>query len=125
MLLTLGYDMRAPDFGTPASRLYSTALEQCEWADRAGFAAVTFMEHHASTDGYLPSPIVMAAAAAARTQRVFINIALMILPLYEPLRVPGPAVSHRRRRLPGGGVRAVRPLHLRSARAHGARGGDP
>jgi alkanesulfonate monooxygenase SsuD/methylene tetrahydromethanopterin reductase-like flavin-dependent oxidoreductase (luciferase family) len=86
MLLTLGYDMRAPDFGTPASRLYSTALEQCEWADRAGFAAVTFMEHHASTDGYLPSPIVMAAAAAARTQRVFINIALMILPLYEPLR---------------------------------------
>ncbi len=87
MILTLAYDMRAPDFGTPASRLYSAALEQCAWADRVGFAAVTFMEHHASTDGYLPSPVVMAAAAAARTRNLIISIALMILPLYEPLRL--------------------------------------
>lgn len=86
MLLTLGYDMRAPAFGAPASRLYSAALDQCAWADRVGFAAVTFMEHHASTDGYLPSPVVLASAAAARTRNVIINIALMILPLYEPLR---------------------------------------
>ncbi len=86
MLLTLGYDMRAPDFGSSAGRLYAAALEQCEWADRAGFTAVTFMEHHASTDGYLPSPVVLAAAAAARTRNMVINIGLMILPLYEPLR---------------------------------------
>ena len=52
----------------------------------SGFAAVTVMEHHASTDGYLPSPIVLAAAAAARTRNIVINIASMILPLYEPLR---------------------------------------
>jgi len=86
MLLTLAYDMRAPDFGAPADRLYSAALQQCEWAERAGFASVTFMEHHASSDGYLPSPIVLAAAAAARTTDLIINIGLMLLPLYEPLR---------------------------------------
>jgi alkanesulfonate monooxygenase SsuD/methylene tetrahydromethanopterin reductase-like flavin-dependent oxidoreductase (luciferase family) len=44
------------------------------------------MEHHASTDGYLPSPIVAAAAAAARTRSVQIGISLMLLPLYHPLR---------------------------------------
>jgi alkanesulfonate monooxygenase SsuD/methylene tetrahydromethanopterin reductase-like flavin-dependent oxidoreductase (luciferase family) len=60
-------------------------LHQCEWADRVGFAAVTFTEHHASTDGYLPSPIVLAAAAAARTRARVIKVGLMILPLYEPL----------------------------------------
>ena len=86
MLLTLAYDMRAPAFGAPAGDLYSAALDQCAWADRFGFAAVTFMEHHASTDGYLPSPIVLAAAAAARTRDIIINIAAMVLPLYEPLR---------------------------------------
>ena len=86
MALSLGYDMRAPDFGTPASRLYAAALEQCEWADRVGFTSVTFMEHHATTDGYLPSPIVLAAAAAACTQKIIINIGLMLLPLYDPLR---------------------------------------
>jgi alkanesulfonate monooxygenase SsuD/methylene tetrahydromethanopterin reductase-like flavin-dependent oxidoreductase (luciferase family) len=87
VILTLAYDMRAPDFGTPASRLYEAALEQCAWADQRGFMAVTFMEHHASTDGYLPSPIVLASAAAARTKNMIISIALMILPLYEPLRL--------------------------------------
>jgi alkanesulfonate monooxygenase SsuD/methylene tetrahydromethanopterin reductase-like flavin-dependent oxidoreductase (luciferase family) len=86
VLLSLGYDMRAPDFGAPASALYAAALEQCAWAERVGFISATFMEHHASSDGYLPSPIVLAAAAAARTQTLIINIGLMILPLYEPLR---------------------------------------
>ncbi len=86
VLLTLGYDMRAPEFGTSPAELYSAALEQCEWGERVGFVSATFMEHHASTDGYLPSPIVMAAAAAARTRRMIITIALMLLPLYEPIR---------------------------------------
>lgn len=85
MQLRIGFDMRAPDFGTPTGRLYSVALDQCEWAERVGFSAVTFMEHHASTDGYLPSPIVLASAAAARTRKIMINI-ILILPLYEPLR---------------------------------------
>ncbi len=86
MFLTLGYDMRAPEFGASPGELYSAALEQCEWGERVGFVAATFMEHHASNDGYLPSPIVMGAAAAARTRRMIITIALMLLPLYEPIR---------------------------------------
>jgi len=86
VVLTMAFDMRAPDFGAPAAELYKAALDQCEWADRCGFDAVAFMEHHASSDGYLPSPIVMAAAAAGRTRRIGIGVGVMLLPLYDPLR---------------------------------------
>ena len=86
VMLMLAYDMRAPEFGAPAAELYAAALDQCEWADRLGFDQVSFMEHHGSPDGYLPSPIVMAAAAAGRTRRILIGIGVMLLPLYHPLR---------------------------------------
>jgi alkanesulfonate monooxygenase SsuD/methylene tetrahydromethanopterin reductase-like flavin-dependent oxidoreductase (luciferase family) len=84
--LSLAYDMRAPDFGTPAVSLYQAALEQCAWADRTGFSSVGLMEHHASDDGYLPSPIVLASAVAGLTERVLIRLSLVLLPLYHPLR---------------------------------------
>ncbi len=84
--LRMAFDMRAPDFGAPSRQLYQAALSQCEWADRVGFDSVSFMEHHASSDGYLPSPIVMASAAAARTSRIQIGLSVMLLPLYHPLR---------------------------------------
>jgi len=85
-ILTLAYDMRAPDFGAPAVELYKAALDQCAWADKLGFQSVSFMEHHATTDGYLPSPLVMAAAAAGRTKDILIGVSVMLLPLYHPLR---------------------------------------
>jgi alkanesulfonate monooxygenase SsuD/methylene tetrahydromethanopterin reductase-like flavin-dependent oxidoreductase (luciferase family) len=44
-------------------------------------------EHHASEDGYLPSPIPVAAAFAAVTDRIPISVAALLLNLYEPLRV--------------------------------------
>ena len=84
--LSLAYDMRAPEFGATPAELYAAALDQCEWADRLGFQQVSFMEHHATTDGYLPSPIVLAAAAAGRTERILIGVSVMLLPLYNPLR---------------------------------------
>ncbi len=83
---TLAFDMRTPSFGARSEALYQAALDQCAWADRLGFDACIFMEHHASEDGYLPSPIVMAAAAAARTERIAITISALLLPLYHPVR---------------------------------------
>jgi alkanesulfonate monooxygenase SsuD/methylene tetrahydromethanopterin reductase-like flavin-dependent oxidoreductase (luciferase family) len=86
MKLTMSFDMRTPDFGTEPVKLYQAALDQCEWADKLGFETISFMEHHATTDGYLPSPIVMAAAAAGRTKQTLIEISVMVLTLYHPLR---------------------------------------
>jgi alkanesulfonate monooxygenase SsuD/methylene tetrahydromethanopterin reductase-like flavin-dependent oxidoreductase (luciferase family) len=84
--LSLAYDMRTPEWGTPGEALYRAALEQSTWADRHGFASVVVMEHHASSDGYLPSPIVMGAALAGVTDQLLLRLSLVLLPLYHPLR---------------------------------------
>jgi alkanesulfonate monooxygenase SsuD/methylene tetrahydromethanopterin reductase-like flavin-dependent oxidoreductase (luciferase family) len=85
--VALTYDMRAPDFGVPAVDLYQAAVEQCAWADRLGFDAVSLLEHHASVDGYLPSPIVLGSAVAAVTERMLIRMSVVLLPLYHPIRL--------------------------------------
>lgn len=80
--------MRAPG-RTPEeiARLYETALEMSAWADDHGCQAIAISEHHASADGYLPSPLVMAAAVAAVTSKTPIMVAAALLPLYEPVRL--------------------------------------
>src|SRR5262245_44833556 len=84
----LRYDLRCPAWvGTSPAALYTAALEQCAWADRQGFAGVILSEHHGSDDGYLPSPLVFAAAVAARTQQLRILIGALIVPLHDPLRI--------------------------------------
>jgi alkanesulfonate monooxygenase SsuD/methylene tetrahydromethanopterin reductase-like flavin-dependent oxidoreductase (luciferase family) len=85
--LTLRLDMRAPGFGTGPAKLYAAGLDMAEWADRRGFQEVMFSEHHGSDDGYLPSPLVYAAAIAARTRQVRLRVSALVLPLHDPLRV--------------------------------------
>ncbi len=63
------------------------ALEQCAWADSRGFDHVQLSEHHGAEDGYCPSPMVLAAAIAARTGRMRLLFAGMILPVHDPVRV--------------------------------------
>lgn len=83
---SLVYDMRAPDFGAAPVDLYQAAVAQCAWADTRGFTGVTLSEHHASTDGYLPSPIVLGAAIAGVTDSLLIRLRVVLLPLHHPLR---------------------------------------
>ncbi len=86
--LTLRYDLRCPPFARASpAKLYETALEQCAWADGLGFAAVILSEHHGSPDGYLPSPLVFGAAVAARTRTLRIQLAALIAPLHDPVRL--------------------------------------
>lgn len=86
--LGIYFDLRnPPDSGLETSRVYSFGLELCEEADRLGAGSVWFTEHHLFDDGYLPQPLVFAAAAAARTKRVRIGTAVMIAPLRNPVHV--------------------------------------
>jgi alkanesulfonate monooxygenase SsuD/methylene tetrahydromethanopterin reductase-like flavin-dependent oxidoreductase (luciferase family) len=81
--------MRAPGCGAEErARLYEAALEMAAFADeRGGCQGVAVSEHHASDDGYLPSPFPMAAAIAAVTKQVPIMVAAALLPLYDPVRM--------------------------------------
>jgi len=82
------FDLRNPDLaGTSMSDRYAAALDMAEWADRVGFAFLVLSEHHGSPDGYLPSPLVMAAAVAARTERISIQVAAMVASFHDPLRL--------------------------------------
>lgn len=83
----LSFDMRAPEFGTPAAALYAAALDMLEYGDTRGISYATLMEHHGSKDGYLPAPFVLGAAVAARTKHMRIQLAAVILPLHDPVKV--------------------------------------
>lgn len=86
--VTLRYDMRrAPMSTVTHADLYKACLEQCAWADERGFASVVLSEHHGTEDGFLPSPIVLAAAIAARTSRIQVNISALLVPLHDPVRL--------------------------------------
>jgi alkanesulfonate monooxygenase SsuD/methylene tetrahydromethanopterin reductase-like flavin-dependent oxidoreductase (luciferase family) len=80
------FDMRAPTIGAPAVELYAAAIAMSGWAESHGCIAVVLCEHHASEDGYLPVPLMLASAIAARTERLMVNLTVL-LPLYEPVRL--------------------------------------
>ena len=86
-MFTMRFDMRAPATGAPAAELYRAALEMAEWADGRGALAAIVCEHHGMTDGYLPSPLILATAMAARTASLPIMVAAVVLPLYHPVRL--------------------------------------
>ena len=85
-MFTLRFDMRAPSWGAPPVALYGAVPEMCAWAEDHGGLAAVFCEHHGSEDGYLPSPLLLASAVAARTQRLALSL-ILIFPFYEPVRL--------------------------------------
>jgi alkanesulfonate monooxygenase SsuD/methylene tetrahydromethanopterin reductase-like flavin-dependent oxidoreductase (luciferase family) len=88
----LWYDFRQrPPLGDYA-RFYAECLEEIEEGERLGFAGVWLSEHHFVDDGYLPSPLVVAAAIAARTKTMTVGTNVLLLPMHHPLRVAEDAV---------------------------------
>jgi alkanesulfonate monooxygenase SsuD/methylene tetrahydromethanopterin reductase-like flavin-dependent oxidoreductase (luciferase family) len=86
-MFTLRFDMRAPSTGAPTTELYAAALEMTNFAEDRGAVAAVVCEHHGQPDGYLPSPMILATALAARTSSIPIVVAVVVLPLYEPIRL--------------------------------------
>jgi len=79
------FDLRSsPEWIGNTSRLYSFTLEMCEYAESLGCHSVWLSEHHMFDDGYLPQPLTMAAAIAARTKSMRIGTAIVIAPLHHP-----------------------------------------
>jgi alkanesulfonate monooxygenase SsuD/methylene tetrahydromethanopterin reductase-like flavin-dependent oxidoreductase (luciferase family) len=88
VLFGLRFDFRNPEHAATAmADRYAAALDMVEWADGLGCASVAVSEHHSSPDGYLPSPLPMVAAMAARTTNVRFLVAALIAPFYDPIRL--------------------------------------
>lgn len=87
-LLALDFDLRhPPEFGVRGADLYAAALDMIAWGEERGFERVTFGEHHQSPDGYLPCPLVFAAAVGGRTSRIRVRVSVLLAPLYDPVRL--------------------------------------
>jgi alkanesulfonate monooxygenase SsuD/methylene tetrahydromethanopterin reductase-like flavin-dependent oxidoreductase (luciferase family) len=80
------FRQRAP-FSQGYGSYYAECLAQIEEAETLGYQAVWLSEHHLTWDGFLPSPLVVAAAIAARTSRIRIGTNIVPLPLHHPLRM--------------------------------------
>ncbi len=82
------FDLRAPG-ADPASRatLHRTAVDMARFVDGHGCASIVVSEHHASDDGYLPSPFLLAGAMAAATTATPVVVAVTLLPLHDPVRL--------------------------------------
>src|ERR1700709_1181883 len=78
--------MRAPAFGADPAALYAAAPEMCSWGGNYGCLAAVLCEHHGAEDGYLPSPLILASAIAARTERLALSL-ILLLPFYDAVRL--------------------------------------
>ena len=71
----------------PFTEVYRDELDLIVAAEELGFDTIWLTEHHFADDGYSPSIIPLAAAIAARTERVRIGFNLLLLPLHNAIRV--------------------------------------
>ena len=80
--------------GQDPRQRYQDTIEQIVLADELGFDVVWLGEQHLRADNSLMSaPMLVAAAAAARTRRIRIGIAVTLLPLHNPLRLAEEAAT--------------------------------
>ncbi len=68
-------------------RLFEEGIEQIQLAEEVGFDFVLIAEHHFSNYGMSPAPLMQALAIAERTKSIRIGTAVLVLPVWQPLRV--------------------------------------
>ena len=76
-----------PSNGSEMSDRYRAALDMVEFLDQRGLNAVQFDEHHVSSTGWSPTPMMSAGMVLARTEKVLCMIGALLLPLHDPIRV--------------------------------------
>jgi len=87
-VFTMRFSQRsATDDAAARADLYAATIDMCAWAEDHGALAAILSQHHGSEDGYLPSPVPLAAAIASRTSTLPITVAALLLALYEPVKL--------------------------------------
>jgi alkanesulfonate monooxygenase SsuD/methylene tetrahydromethanopterin reductase-like flavin-dependent oxidoreductase (luciferase family) len=86
------HDFRRPS-GDGYVEYYEECLAEVELADQLGYDTVWLSEHHLTSDGMTPAPLVLAAAIASRTSRIRIGTSVLVLPLHHPLRAAEEAAT--------------------------------
>jgi len=74
-------------FGLSQRDVYQGTIDCVRLADDLGFDTAWFAEHHFSNYSLCPSPLMMAAAVARETRRIRLGPAVIVAPLYNPIRL--------------------------------------
>jgi luciferase family oxidoreductase group 1 len=70
-----------------SKEIYARGIELAQAAETLGFRNVWLAEHHFSTYGYLSRPAQLATYIAAKTARLRVGTAVIVVPLHHPLVV--------------------------------------
>jgi len=82
------FDLRNPmRWRREPVELYRGFLELCEEVEHVGLDSVWVTEHHGFDDDYLPSPLTLLAAVAARTTRVRLGTGIVVAPLHAAAEI--------------------------------------
>ena len=75
------------DVSKPVSEIYDETIDLIGLAEAIGFDTAWLTEHHFSNYCSCPSPLMLASNLAARTSTIKLGMAVLVLPLYHPLRL--------------------------------------
>jgi luciferase family oxidoreductase group 1 len=78
--------MQSPS-ASSSQEMYGRAIELAQAAESLGFRNMWLAEHHFSTYGYLSRPMQLATYIAAKTERLRVGTAVIVVPLHHPLVV--------------------------------------
>jgi alkanesulfonate monooxygenase SsuD/methylene tetrahydromethanopterin reductase-like flavin-dependent oxidoreductase (luciferase family) len=73
--------------GSPDHKFFQRSLDYCLRAEELGFDSIWLTEHHFSDYGLVPDPLQALTYLAARTNRVKLGTAVLVLPWHDPVRV--------------------------------------
>ena len=81
--------LETPDLSIGYDHLLDNLREQAQLCDQGGFDAFWLAEHHFGANGRdnSPNPFMLATDLGSRTTRIRMGTAVVILPLWHPLRV--------------------------------------
>jgi alkanesulfonate monooxygenase SsuD/methylene tetrahydromethanopterin reductase-like flavin-dependent oxidoreductase (luciferase family) len=69
-----------------SEEMYAQLVNWATLAEELGYDSVWLAEHHFSSYGYIPNPLLMAVKLAHETGRVRLGTAVLVLPFWNPLR---------------------------------------
>src|SRR6267143_2018910 len=76
-----------PPRGEHLDRCIDEVIVEAQLAESCGFHSCFFGEHHQDKDGFLPSPLIVATAVAARTRTLRVGTSVILLPLHHPVHL--------------------------------------
>jgi alkanesulfonate monooxygenase SsuD/methylene tetrahydromethanopterin reductase-like flavin-dependent oxidoreductase (luciferase family) len=79
--------MGSRDPEKPTDQVFAEVTEQTRLADELGYSIAWFAEHHFSNYCLCASPLMLVAHCASITKRIRLGTAVVVLPLYNPVRL--------------------------------------